>query len=132
MLPISDDNSSRRLFPLVTYALVIVNVLVFLVELLGGEPFIVNWALVPSRFFSNPFREAINLFTAMFMHAGWMHLGGNMLYLLIFGDNVESRFGHMKFLIFYLISGLAASFAQMLFTPHSEIPILGASGAIAG
>jgi membrane associated rhomboid family serine protease len=132
MLPIGDDNSSRRRFPIITYALVIVNVLFFLLELLGGEPFIYNWALVPSRFFSNPFREAINLFTAMFMHAGWMHLGGNMLYLLIFGDNVESRFGHIKFLIFYLISGLAASFAQMLFTPFSDIPILGASGAIAG
>jgi len=132
MLPISDDNSSRRRFPVITYALVIVNVLFFMLELLGGEQFIINWALVPSRFFSNPFREVINLFTAMFMHAGWMHLGGNMLYLLIFGDNVESRFGHMKFLIFYLISGLAASFAQMLFTPLSDIPILGASGAIAG
>ncbi len=132
MLPIGDDNSSRRLFPVITYALVIVNVLFFMLELLGGEPFIMNWALVPSRFFTNPFKEAINLFTAMFMHAGWMHLGGNMLYLLIFGDNVESRFGHMKFLIFYLISGLAASFAQMLFTPFSDIPILGASGAIAG
>ena len=132
MLPIGDDNSSRRLFPMVTYALVLVNIFVFLLELLGGDPFVMNWALVPSRFFSNPFREAINLFTAMFMHAGWMHLGGNMLYLLIFGDNVESRFGHMKFLIFYLISGLAASFAQMLFTPLSDIPILGASGAIAG
>lgn len=132
MLPIGDDNSSRRLFPLVTYAIVLVNIFAFMLELLGGDAFVVNWSLVPSRFFSNPFREAINLFTAMFMHAGWMHLGGNMLYLLIFGDNVESRFGHVKFLIFYIICGLAASFAQMLFTPLSDIPILGASGAIAG
>jgi len=132
MLPIGDDNSSRRIFPLVTYALLLVNVLFFLLELFGGDPFVIKWALVPSRFFANPFGESITLFTAMFMHAGWLHLGSNMLYLLIFGDNVENRFGHGKFLIFYLLSGLAASFAQMLLTPISNIPILGASGAIAG
>jgi membrane associated rhomboid family serine protease len=68
----------------------------------------------------------------MFMHAGWLHLGGNMLYLWIFGDNVEDRFGHMKFLIFYLICGLAATAAQLTFTANSNIPNLGASGAIAG
>lgn len=132
MLPIGDDNSSRKIFPLVTYALLLVNVLFFLLELFGGDPFVIKWALVPSRFFANPFGESITLFTAMFMHAGWLHLGSNMLYLLIFGDNVENRFGHGKFLIFYLLSGLAASFAQMLLTPISNIPILGASGAIAG
>ncbi len=132
MLPIGDDNSSRRIFPLVTYALLLGNILFFLLELFGGDPFVIKWALVPSRFFANPFREAFTLFTAMFMHAGWLHLGSNMLYLLIFGDNVENRFGHGKFLIFYLLSGLAASFAQMLLTPITDIPILGASGAIAG
>ena len=132
MLPIGDDNSSRKIFPLVTYALLLANVLFFLLELFGGDPFVIKWSLVPSRFFTNPFGESITLFTAMFMHAGWLHLGSNMLYLLIFGDNVENRFGHGKFLIFYLLSGLAASFAQMLLTPISNIPILGASGAIAG
>jgi membrane associated rhomboid family serine protease len=68
----------------------------------------------------------------MFMHAGWLHLGGNMLYLWIFGDNVEDRFGHIKFIIFYLLSGLGATFAQLLFSVESNIPNLGASGAIAG
>jgi membrane associated rhomboid family serine protease len=72
------------------------------------------------------------LFTSMFMHAGWVHLGGNMLYLWIFGDNVEDRFGHLKFLVFYLFCGLVATFAQLLFNPASNVPNLGASGAIAG
>ena len=132
MLPIGDDNSSRRISPLITYALLVVNILFFLLELVGGDPFVIKWALVPSRFFANPIGDAITLFSAMFMHAGWLHLGSNMLYLLIFGDNVENRFGHGKFLLFYLLSGLAANFSQILLTPISDIPILGASGAIAG
>jgi membrane associated rhomboid family serine protease len=72
------------------------------------------------------------LFTSMFMHAGWLHLAGNMLYLWIFGDNVEDRFGHLKFLIFYLFCGLTATFVQMAVNPSSNVPNLGASGAIAG
>ncbi|MFZ1268016.1 MAG: rhomboid family intramembrane serine protease, partial [Anaerolineae bacterium] len=74
----------------------------------------------------------LTLFTAMFMHAGWVHLAGNMLYLWIFGDNVEDRFGHLKFIIFYLLCGLAATFAQLAFSAGSNVPNLGASGAIAG
>ena len=132
MFPIGDDNSSRRTFPLVTYALLALNLLFFFIELSGGEAFIEQWAFVPRRFLANPGGDFLTLFTSMFMHAGWVHLLGNMLYLWIFGDNVEDRFGHSKFTIFYLLCGLAATFAQLLFSTDSNVPNLGASGAVAG
>jgi len=132
MLPIGDDDSARRTFPVVTYVLIALNVLFFLVELGGGDPFIMKWSFVPSRFLANPVKDFLTLFSSMFMHAGWVHLGGNMLYLWIFGDNVEDRFGHIKFIIFYLLCGLAATFAQLAFSMTSNVPNLGASGAIAG
>ena len=131
MFPIGDDDTSRRTVPLVTYALIALNVLFFFVELSGGDAFIGKWAFVPHRFLANPFGDFPTLFTSMFMHAGWVHLGGNMLYLWIFGDNVEDRFGHIKFIIFYLLGGLAATFAQLAFSRGSNVPNLGASGAIA-
>ncbi|HZY45792.1 MAG TPA: rhomboid family intramembrane serine protease [Anaerolineae bacterium] len=132
MLPIGDDDSARRTVPLVTYALIALNVLFFFVELSGGDAFIGKWAFVPKRFLANPGADFLTLFTSMFMHAGWVHLGGNMLYLWIFGDNVEDRFGHIKFILFYLLCGLAATFAQLAFSLGSNVPNLGASGAIAG
>jgi len=132
MFPIGDDNSARRTVPLVTYALIALNVLFFIVELTGGDAFIQKWAFVPSRFLANPVGDFLTLFTSMFMHAGWLHLGGNMLYLWIFGDNVEDRFGHVKFIIFYVLCGLLATFAQLAFSTGSTVPNLGASGAIAG
>jgi rhomboid family protein len=132
MFPIGDDDSSRRTVPLVTYALIALNVLFFFVEQSGGDAFVVKWAFVPRRFSANPAGDFPTLFTSMFMHAGWLHLGGNMLYLWIFGDNVEDRFGHINFIIFYLLCGLAASFAQLAFSLGSSVPNLGASGAIAG
>ena len=132
MLPIGDDDSGRRTVPLVTYALVALNVLFFFVEQSGGEAFIVKWAFVPRRFSANPSGDVLTLFTSMFMHGGWLHLGGNMLYLWIFGDNVEDRFGHAKFIVFYFLCGLAATFAQLAFSLGSNVPNLGASGAIAG
>jgi len=132
MFPIGDDDTSRRTVPLVTYALIALNVLFFFVEKSGGDAFIVKWGFVPSRFLANPFGDVWTLFTSIFMHAGWVHLGGNMLYLWIFGDNVEDRFGHIKFTIFYLLCGLAATFAQLVFSLGSKVPNLGASGAIAG
>ena len=132
MMPIGDDNSARRSVPLVTYALIALNVLFFFVELSGGDAFITKWAFVPSRFLANPGADFLTIFTSMFMHAGWVHLGGNMLYLWIFGDNVEDRFGRVKFLVFYLLCGIAATFAQLAFSIGSNIPNLGASGAIAG
>ena len=132
MMPIGDDNSTRKTIPLVTYALIVLNALFFFVELNGGDAFIMQWAFVPSRFLADPAGDFLTLFTAMFMHAGWVHLGGNMLYLWIFGDNVEDRFGHIPFAIFYLVCGLAATFAQMFFNMDSNVPNLGASGAVAG
>ncbi len=132
MLPVGDDNSARRIVPVVTYLLILLNVLFFFVELTSGDAFIMRWAFVPSRFLANPAPEFLTLFTSMFMHAGWLHLGGNMLYLWIFGDNIEDRFGHAGFLIGYLVCGLAATAAQLAFSLDSNIPNLGASGAIAG
>lgn len=132
MFPIGDDNSSRRTVPVVTYALIALNLLFFFAELNGGDAFIQRWAFVPRRFLANPGGDFPTLFTSMFMHAGWLHLLGNMLYLWIFGDNVEDRFGHLKFTIFYILCGIGATFAQLAFSSGSNIPNLGASGAIAG
>jgi rhomboid family protein len=132
MFPIGDDDTQRRTFPVVTYALIAMNVAVFLVELSGGDQFINDWAFIPERFSEEPIVYAVTIFTAMFMHASWFHLFGNMLFLWIFGDNVEDRFGHVQFLIFYLLAGVAATIAQFVMAPHSSVPNLGASGAIAG
>lgn len=132
MIPIGDDNTQRRLIPVWTWIFVIVNVLVFLLELAAGDEFIISWSFIPLRFLSDPAGDFITIFTSMFMHGGWLHLGGNMLYLIIFGDNVEDRFGHFKFLIFYLLCGIAAMFSQLAVDPYSSVPNLGASGAIAG
>ncbi|HEU5218966.1 MAG TPA: rhomboid family intramembrane serine protease [Gemmatimonadales bacterium] len=132
LLPLGDDDSNRRTTPLVTWALIAFNVVFFLIELNGGEAFVRQCSFVPRRFLADPAGDVATLFSSMFMHAGWLHLGGNMLYLWIFGDNIEDRFGHARFLVFYLLSGLAATFAQLAFNTHSDIPNLGASGAIAG
>ncbi len=132
MLPIGDDNTYRKTTPLVTFLLIIVNILVFLLEILCGDAFIEKWAFIPGRFFANPLGNILTIFTAMFMHAGWLHLLSNMLYLWIFGDNVEDRFGHLKFAFFYVLSGVAATMVQAAFAPASNIPLVGASGAIAG
>ena len=120
MFPIGDDDSQRRSFPVVTYALIGLNVLVFLLELGGGDQFIEKWAFIPSRFSADPFGQVATIFTAMFMHAGWLHLFGNMLYLWIFGDNVEDSFGHLQFLLFYVLVGIAATLAQYAMAPTFE------------
>ena len=132
MFPVGDDDRSINTVPFVTYGLIALNILVFLTELNGGDEFIREWAFVPSRFSEDPGGNLPTVFTAMFMHGGWMHLFGNMLYLWIFGNNVEDRFGSIKFLIFYLLAGIAATFAQYVFSTGSEVPNVGASGAIAG
>lgn len=132
MIPLGDDNSTRKSVPVVTYALIAINIIVFLLEMAGGEAFIKAWSFIPSRFLANPGSNFITIFTAMFMHAGWGHLIGNMIYLWIFGDNVEDRFGKGKYIFFYLLSGVAATFSQLYFNPESNVPNVGASGAIAG
>jgi membrane associated rhomboid family serine protease len=132
MFPIGDENHGRRSMPVVTVVLIALNVLVFFLELSGGQAFIREWAFIPARFTGNPGSDAVTVLSAMFMHGGWLHLGGNMLYLWIFGDNVEDAMGPLKFLIFYLVCGVAATFAQYIVFPGSRIPNVGASGAIAG
>ncbi len=132
MIPLGDDNTGRKSTPVVTYGLILLNIIVFLLEIAGGEKFIMEWAFIPDRFLDHPTAGVPTIFTSMFMHAGWGHLIGNMLYLWIFGDNVEDRFGKVKFIIFYLICGVAATLAQLTFNPGSTVPNVGASGAIAG
>lgn len=132
MMPIGDDNSLRKSTPIVTYILIALNVLFFFVEMNGGEEFIKKWAFIPQRFSNNPYGDTPTLFTAMFMHGSLMHLAGNMLYLWIFGDNVEDFLGKFKYTALYILSGIAATFSQYVFFANSDIPNVGASGAIAG
>jgi membrane associated rhomboid family serine protease len=144
MFPISDDNPRRHLTPYVSWTLIGINVVVFLWQFslgtAGGEEAIYSYGMIPARLFGYaelpPELAApapwMTIFTSMFMHGGWLHLGSNMLYLWIFGDNIEDSTGHVRFLIFYLLCGVAAALGQGMFDPASEIPMVGASGAISG
>lgn len=143
MVPLRDENPVR-ITPYVTYGLIALNILIFLYEIsLAGpalEAFFRTWAVVPAEFTAslqgNPqvslLQEVTTLFTSQFLHAGLLHVGGNMLYLWVFGNNVEDQMGHTRFLIFYLLCGALAALAQWYFSAGSEVPSLGASGAIAG
>lgn len=133
MFPIGDDNSERTGPTPVTWALIIINVLVFVYELTLGsslQRFIFEWGAVPRKILAG--EDLLTLVSSMFMHGGFAHIIGNMLFLHVFGDNVEDRLGHLKFLFFYLITGFAASMAHVLLNPASTIPSVGASGAISG
>jgi membrane associated rhomboid family serine protease len=129
MFPISDVIPSRTT-PVVTIALIAINAIVFLYQVtlpdVDLELFVGTYGLIPAWF------SWTALITSQFLHAGWMHVIGNMLYLWIFGDNVEDRLGHAPFILFYLGSGAAAAVLQTLFDPFSNVPMVGASGAIAG
>ena len=133
MIPLRDENPSSR-FPIVNYALIALNIIVFVYEWLLGpasNEFVYRFALIPARLTGDPsFAVAGTVLTSMFMHAGLAHIGGNMLYLWIFGDNIEDAMGHGKYLLFYLVGGFAASAAHVLTSPNSQIPTVGASGAI--
>ncbi len=139
MIPIRDENPTTRT-PVVTIGLIAINVLVFVLQMLqppeAQQQFVFAWGAIPRDIAMGwDFLPAIpiawlTLFTSMFMHGGLMHLGGNMLYLWIFGNNIEDRLGHVKFLVFYLIGGLVAALSHVFFAPSSEIPMVGASGAI--
>lgn len=140
MIPLRDENPSQRA-PLVTRTLIALNALAFLYELAQGErlrELFFAWGFVPERLsaaFSGSGElsaAAITLLTSMFLHGGWLHLLGNMWYLWIFGDNVEDRLGHWRFLAFYLAAGLFSALAHAFFNPSSPVPTVGASGAIAG
>jgi membrane associated rhomboid family serine protease len=136
MIPLRDNIPSRSR-PIVTYLLIALNVLVYWFEVQLGprlDEFIQAFGLVPARFHHarDPIVRVLPVFTSMFLHGSFMHLAGNMLYLHIFGDNVEDRLGHLRFLAFYLICGAAAALAQVTMLGDSRLPMVGASGAIAG
>lgn len=137
MIPIRDENPTRKV-AWVTALLLIANIAVFVYESTltpsGLEAFVTQWGLVPSRFLADPFSPAqiATVFTSMFLHAGWLHVIGNMLYLWIFGNNVEDRLGPIGFIAFYLATGVAAAAAQIATTGATSVPTVGASGAIAG
>ena len=133
MIPISDQNPTRHT-PVVNYLLIAANVIVFLLFLTAGskqETLVYQYALIPANFTTLNLGNITDIFTSMFMHGGWAHILGNMLYLWIFGDNVEDRMGSFKYLVFYLAGGVVASLAHIFTNPGSQIPTVGASGAIA-
>ncbi|HUL10647.1 MAG TPA: rhomboid family intramembrane serine protease [Methylococcaceae bacterium] len=130
MIPLTDASRRPERFPLVTTAIIIVNALVFLLELTGGEAFVRQWSVIPADIVAG--HHWITLLTAMFMHAGWIHIIGNMVFLYAFGPGIEDAMGRPRYLAFYLLSGLLASLAQIAVAPSSTVPNLGASGAIAG
>jgi membrane associated rhomboid family serine protease len=144
MFPIGDDRVQGGPPPMITLGLIVLNVVAFLYEL--GQPssaalqsFIQAWGVVPREYTlardlapTIPVPFWTTLFTSMFLHGGWMHLGGNMLYLWIFGDNLEKVMGNVRFLLFYLACGIAAGLAHIFFSGASDIPTVGASGAISG
>ena len=141
MIPISDENPTRQT-PIITWGIVIASVVVFLWQLsfdqVQGEAAIRSLGFTPAVFFNRGFGPNadtgawLTLITSMFLHGGLMHLGGNMLYLWIFGNNVEDAMGHARFLIFYLVCGVAAALSQAIAEPDTTIPMVGASGAISG
>jgi membrane associated rhomboid family serine protease len=158
MFPIGDDNSDRRIQPIVNYAIIGMNILVFLLlqQLGGNESFTNAFALVPKEIstgvdlagvqiirdslghtgeihhYSTQLPVYFNFLSSMFMHGDIMHIFGNLLFLLIFGDNLENAIGHIRYLVFYLLCGFAAAAAQIIMGPDSILPMLGASGAISG
>ncbi len=130
MIPLSDASRRPSRFPLVTTAIIVVNAIVFVMELMGGDAFVDRWSEIPANIVAG--HGWITILTAMFMHAGWMHIIGNMVFLWAFGPEIEDAMGAPRYLVFYLLSGLVASLAQTAMAPGSTVPNLGASGAIAG
>jgi len=135
MFPLYDTVRSRR-FPFINWMLILLNGLIFYYEITLGEDrlnrFILNWGLIPAQLTSNYAESWLTVFTSMFLHGGWLHILGNMWTLFIFGDNIEDRMGHGNYLVFYLLSGAAAAILQSVLMPASQVPMIGASGAIAG
>ncbi len=135
MIPLYDTLHSRR-FPLVNWLIIVANVLVFLYEIslspAGLDRLTRTWGLVPVQLLARPAELWITIFTSMFLHGGWFHIISNMWVLFIFGDNVEDRLGGMRYLLFYLLSGVAAALMETFILPSSPVPTIGASGAIAG
>ncbi|MFQ5444142.1 MAG: rhomboid family intramembrane serine protease [Nitrospinales bacterium] len=134
MIPLKDDNPTQS-FPILTLSLIVVNIYIFIVPTMGSvdpSAFFEHYGLVPVELIQTPVLTYPHLFSAMFLHAGWGHLLGNMLYLWIFGNNIEDVLGKFRFILFYLICGIIASFCHIAANPDSPIPMVGASGAISG
>jgi membrane associated rhomboid family serine protease len=129
MIPLGDASRRPINFPIMTLTIIIANFIVFFMELAGGDSFITYWSLVPANIMTP--HGLVTIFTSMFMHAGWEHILGNMIFLWAFGPQVEDVMGPFPYLIFYLLGGIAATIAQVLIDPTSTVPNLGASGAIA-
>jgi membrane associated rhomboid family serine protease len=129
MIPLSNDSRRSSYFPLVTVSIIAINVIVFVLELMGGEDFVLQWALAPADIVAG--RHWIRLLTAMFLHGGWLHILSNMGFLWVFGPSIEEAMGGGRYLVFYLLGGVAASLAQIAVDPTSTALNLGASGAIA-
>jgi membrane associated rhomboid family serine protease len=130
MIPLSDTSRRPIRYPVMTTLIILMNALVFALEIRGGDAFVRQWSLIPADIVSG--RGWLTIFSAMFMHAGWMHIIGNMVFLHAFGPEVEDAMGRLRYLSFYLLSGIAATVAQIILAPASQVPNLGASGAIAG
>ncbi|MCH8126235.1 rhomboid family intramembrane serine protease [candidate division KSB1 bacterium] len=143
MIPLNDENPTQNI-PFITYTIITVNILVFFNQFLfEGSGFVIKYGTIPYEIthfreiasrpeFQTPFANIFTLFTSMFIHGGFFHIASNMLFLWIFGDNVEDLMGSFRFLLFYLLTGLIASLAQIIIAPSSTIPMVGASGAISG
>ncbi len=140
MIPLRDKNPTKR-FPVVNICIIVINVVVFAYEVSQGndlEGFIRRFSVIPADVFSSVQRHAFfetsfrGIFTSMFLHAGWLHLGGNMLYLWVFGDNIEDKLGHLRYVIFYFICGIVSTALFVYVDPQSTVPTIGASGAISG
>lgn len=130
MFPVRDETQRPLHFPIVTASIIVLNALVFVLELMGGDTFVIEWSLVPADVIAG--RHLITILTSMFMHASWSHIIGNMVFLWVFGPQIEDAMNPWRYAMFYLLGGIVAMLAQVAVDPHSTIPALGASGAIAG
>jgi membrane associated rhomboid family serine protease len=134
MIPLRDRLPTRTT-PVVNYVLLALNALAFLWQIASAEvgytALVVDWGFVPARFLADPVGQLVTVFASMFLHGGWLHIGGNMLFLWVFGDNVEDALGHGRYALFYLCGGFLAAIAQLTVDPTSTVPMVGASGAIA-
>ncbi len=129
VIPLSDASRRPTRFPVMTASIIAVNALMFVIELVGGDTFVATWSLHPADIVAG--RHLITILTSMFMHGSWSHILGNMVFLWAFGPEIEDLMGRRKYLVFYLLGGLAATAAQVAADPSSTVPNLGASGAIA-
>jgi membrane associated rhomboid family serine protease len=129
LIPLADASRRPVRIPVVTACIIVVNVIVFVMELMNGDAFVMRWSVIPAHITSG--HDWVTILTAMFMHGSWSHIIGNMVFLWAFGPEVEDAMGPGRYMVFYLLGGLVAMLTQVVAAPHSTVPNLGASGAIA-